>query len=40
MAKYFADHGWKDITIAFPVNIREIGLIEKIRESCTLNLLF
>ena len=24
MAKYFASHGWKDITIAFPVNWREM----------------
>ena len=24
MALYFADHGWDDITIAFPVNIRQM----------------
>jgi len=29
MAEYFANDGWKDITVAFPVNIREI---EKINE--------
>ncbi len=23
MALYFADHGWKDITIAFPANLRQ-----------------
>ena len=29
MAEYFAQHGWTDITIAFPVNILEI---EKLRK--------
>ena len=23
MARYFADQGWQDITIVFPVNVRE-----------------
>ena len=27
MAEYFIENGWKDILIAFPVNIREIGKI-------------
>ncbi|MFH1118863.1 MAG: hypothetical protein V1775_03515, partial [Bacteroidota bacterium] len=34
MARFFAKAGWKDITIAFPLNIREIeeiGLIDKIQ---------
>lgn len=29
MASYFAAHGWKDITIAFPFNILELPEIEK-----------
>ncbi len=24
MARYFADHGWDDITVAFPVNLRQV----------------
>ncbi len=39
MAAYFAAHGWKDITIAFPVNIREIADIERLAGSINLNLL-
>ena len=27
MAEYFADHGWQDITLAFPINIRQIDRI-------------
>ncbi len=27
MAEYFAQHGWSDITIAFPFNILEVGAI-------------
>ena len=27
MALYFAEHGWNDITIAFPVNLRQIRTI-------------
>lgn len=30
MAAYFANHGWKDITIAFPCNLREIGTINSL----------
>jgi D-serine deaminase-like pyridoxal phosphate-dependent protein len=33
MAEYFAKHGWKDITIAFTVNIREINKINKLALS-------
>ena len=39
MAKYFADHGWKNITIAFPVNLREIDTINNLAERIHLELL-
>lgn len=39
MAEYFVKNGWKDLTIAFPVNIREIAAINKIAKKTTLNLL-
>lgn len=39
MANYFAQGGWKDITIAFPVNILEIDAINKLAEQVTLNIL-
>ena len=39
MAEYFADHGWKDILIAFPVNIREIENICILAERIHLGLL-
>ncbi len=39
MAKYFADNGWNDITIAFPTNILELDDINKLAERITLNLL-
>lgn len=39
MAEYFSEGGWNDITIAFPVNIREINKISKLAESIKLNLL-
>ena len=39
MAQYFSKNGWKDITIAFPVNILEIDEINKLASSLTLNLL-
>ena len=32
MARYFADHGWHDITVAFPVNWREIDAINKEKD--------
>ena len=41
MARYFAAHGWKDITIAFPVNVLEAeeinGLAEKVDLKIFLN---
>lgn len=39
MARYFARHGWDDITIAFPVNWREIEKINQLAETIRLNLL-
>ena len=38
MAKYFSEAGWKDITIAFPLNPREISRINSIPNDITLNL--
>lgn len=38
MAKYFAEADWKDITIAFPLNPREITTINTIPGDITLNL--
>ncbi len=39
MASYFAGYGWEDITIAFPVNILEIGAINDLAGKIELNLL-
>jgi D-serine deaminase-like pyridoxal phosphate-dependent protein len=39
MARYFAQSGWKDITVAFPVNIREIKKINQLANQIKLNLL-
>jgi len=39
MASYFADAGWEDITIAFPVNLREMDEINRLAGKVTLNLL-
>lgn len=39
MATYFAGHGWRDITIAFPVNILEIEPIRCLAERINLGLL-
>lgn len=39
MARYFAHHGWNDITIAFPANIREIADINVLADQITLTLL-
>jgi len=39
MARYFAGHGWNDITIAFPVNLREIDEINELAGKIRLNLL-
>jgi len=39
MAEYFADHGWKKISIAFPFNKLEIDSINRLAEIVELNLL-
>lgn len=39
MAAYFADYDWKDITIAFPCNIRELPRINELAARVRLNLL-
>jgi D-serine deaminase-like pyridoxal phosphate-dependent protein len=39
MCNYFMDNGWKDITIAFPVNPREIKEINRIADQIKLNIL-
>lgn len=38
MAAYFADDGWSDITVAFPVNILELPLINELAGRIRLNL--
>ncbi len=39
MAYYFANHGWKDITIAFPLNIRELNEIIDLSRKLELSIL-
>ena len=39
MAAYFAAHGWQDITIAFPVNLRQLAAINQLAANIHLNLL-
>lgn len=39
MARMFADDGWKDIMIAFPVNFREMGEINELAGELDLGLL-
>ncbi len=39
MASYFAADGWRNITIAFPVNTRENGIIQQLSRKVKLNLL-
>jgi D-serine deaminase-like pyridoxal phosphate-dependent protein len=38
MAKFFSAYGWRDITIAFPVNILELGLISELANELNLNI--
>ncbi len=38
MAQYFARHGWTDIMVAIPVNLREIDLVNKLASQVKLNL--
>lgn len=39
MARYFASDGWRDITIAFPVNLAEIDDINQLASEIQLNVL-
>ena len=39
MAEYFAANGWKDITLAFPLNILEIENINRLAAEIKLNVL-
>jgi D-serine deaminase-like pyridoxal phosphate-dependent protein len=39
MAAYFAKDGWKDITVAFPVNILEHAFINDLAKNIQLNIL-
>ncbi|MCB9080283.1 MAG: alanine racemase [Lewinellaceae bacterium] len=39
MASYFAADGWSDITVAFPVNIREMARIRDLVQQVELNVL-
>ena len=39
MARYFAADGWADITIAFPLNIREMPALEELARRVTLGVL-
>lgn len=39
MAEYFANHGWMDITLAFPVNILEIENIKRLAANIKFNVL-
>lgn len=39
MAEYFQQDGWDDITVAFPVNLREISLINHLAGTIRLGLL-
>lgn len=38
MATYFARHGWEDITVAFPVNVREISRINALAQKVNLQI--
>lgn len=39
MAKYYAKGGWKDITVAFPLNVLEMDLVNELAEQVQLNVL-
>jgi D-serine deaminase-like pyridoxal phosphate-dependent protein len=39
MAHYFAEHGWSDLTVAFPANLRQIDLINTLARRVHLHLL-
>ena len=39
MAHYFAQDGWEDITVAFPINIREIDMVNELAAKIKLHIL-
>jgi len=39
MAQYFADNKWEDITVAMPVNLREMDIIDELAGKIKLNIL-
>ena len=39
MAQYFADNNWQDITVAMPINLREMDIIDELAGKITLNIL-
>ncbi len=39
MARYFADHGWKDILVAFPFSPLEIEVLNQLAEKCKISIL-
>ena len=40
MAEYFAEDGWNDITIAFPLNPHELDAVNALAKRITLNVVF
>lgn len=38
MARYFAGHGWRDITVAFPANVLESAAIDRLARDIVLHL--
>ena len=39
MARYFADHGWEDILVAFPFSPPEINVLNQLAERCKISIL-
>ncbi|MEL7121719.1 MAG: alanine racemase [Bacteroidota bacterium] len=39
MAQYFANDGWDDITIAFPINVLEVDRINELADKIKLNII-
>lgn len=39
MARYFVDAGWDDVTVAFPLNVRELSIVNALAPRARLGLL-
>jgi len=39
MGRYFQQHGWSDITVAFPLNVREMDAVHQLAAQATLGVL-